>query len=621
MWCILLVEGLLLNRKRIIITVVCLFIFSSFLPICISEGIVLPLTSGLVASDCNSSFSQNSDNSVYCFFDDDVGLIWSSYIGSGEDEEYKYTFLDQIDHFDINDDGIPDVLAGMYALDGENGEIIYQFERGVFLGLGDINNDGYSEIITGNDGDNSIDIFCINPIDRTVIWKEENINQVRVDIVIGNVTGDSTNEIIAAMNDVYCFDGRNGNILWTKHLVDGWICSVAISDVNNDGNNEIIVGTFNNDARVFCLDGNNGEIIWEYNRNWVGFASFRTLCIDNLNDDPYQEIVVEGNPDVGCTGLLCLSGYDGEILWTWNEEPRHGSFQAILSADIIPERPGKEVIAGGVGGIYCLYGGDNSPEAGRVIWHTEKGIIMSIATGDIDGDGFLDVVGATCGIGSGNGETTALKGQYGSELWSVKNGGNDGQGSTICVDINHDHIDEVFSLNCFYIERSLFNVSALQSNFSSDNHPPHAPVVEGPTQGTIRNKYSYSAVSTDEDDDFLYYYFDWGDGAGNISIRSLSGDASLVSHHWMEEGIYNIKVKAIDEHGLESDWSTLEVTMPKNERVSKVFYQIQNGYLWVKSFFSPISFHRNYNSNINVIPSLLYHWFGGSDTKLFRGGN
>jgi len=550
----------------------------------------------------NMALSNQYFSNVYSM--DIVDLIWSTYIGAGEDEDYKYTFLDRIDHFDINNDGIPDVLAGRYALDGENGDIIYQFERGVFLGVGDVNDDGSSEIITGNDGDNNIDLFCINPFDRTIIWKKENINQVHVDIVIGDVAGDSTNEIIAVMNDVYCFDGRNGDILWTKHLVDGWISSVAISDVNNDGKNEIIVGTFNNDARVFCLDGNNGEIIWEYDRNYVGFASFRTLCIDNLNDDPYQEIVVEGNPDVGCTGLLCLSGNNGKILWTWNEEPDHGSFQAILSADIVPERPGNEVIAGGVGGVYCLYGGNIPPKAGRVIWHTEISVIMSMAVGDIDGDGFLDVVGSTCGIGSGNGKSYALKGQYGSELWIVKNGGNNGQDSTLCVDLNHDFIDEVVTLSEYYEDKRLYYVSAVQSDFPSENFAPDVPIIDGPTQGILRNTYSYSAVSSDEDDDSIFYYFDWGDGTGNISTKSPSGVPTLVTHQWHEEGTYNIRVKAIDEHGAVSEWAFLDVTIPKNKDAYRINPQVFENGIRLLSGIDWINDYRE-KTFINTIPQML----------------
>ncbi len=35
------------------------------------------------------------------------------------------------------------------------------------------------------------------------------------------------------------------------------------------------------------------------------------------------------------------------------------------------------------------------------------------------------------------------------------------------------------------------------------------------------------------------------------------------SRSWAEKGNYELKVKAIDSHGFESDWATLTFTIPK----------------------------------------------------------
>ena len=512
----------------------------------------------------HEDFKTNILEQYYNNDDSDVDLLWDIYIGCGE-TEYKYAYLNHIDSMLITNDNIPDILAGMYAIDGLTGEIIYQFERGVFLCLGDVNNDGQIEIITGNKVDMLSDIFCINASDGSLIWEYTGMIEHILDSVsIGNVTGDSTNEIVFGMDDVYCFNGIDGSIIWSKHLSSSTTSEVAIFDVNNDGYNEVVTSIHSNDGRIYCLNGDNGDVIWEFSESVDKYPSFRTICIDNLNDDPYMEIVLEGNSNGNYKGVFCLSGYDGDVLWDWSDDSLTGSFQAILTADLISSIPGKEIIAGGVGGLYCLYGGDNPPPAGRVIWHTITGIIMTAVVGDIDGDGLLDVVGSSCGfIGTGGGSTYALKGQYGSLLWKYKNGGNDFQDSTICVDLDNDFIDEVFSLNEFYDERRLYNVSALKSDFPSDNNAPEIPIIDGSTEGNIRTTYTYSAVSNDADGDDLYYYFDWGDGTGNISEVSGSGELVSVSHRWGEQGNFTIRVKTIDEHGAESDWSYLEISMPK----------------------------------------------------------
>jgi outer membrane protein assembly factor BamB len=264
-------------RKPITGGIILLFLLSSLIPIVTSDSSTLnniiyvddggaDYTRFQISTDASSEkdtilTSSGDDYSYYKYpkvklieqyspYDtsnngDDVELLWTTYIGAGEDDEYKYTVLDHIDSLLINDDNVPDILAGMYALDGITGEIIYQFERGVFYGLGDVNNDGQKEIITGNDRNKQADIYCVNPTDGTIIWKHEGISAISISpISIGNVTGDSNNEVVVAMSNMYCFNGINGSIIWTKHIEGSFVTSTEISDVNNDGDNEIIAGTF-----------------------------------------------------------------------------------------------------------------------------------------------------------------------------------------------------------------------------------------------------------------------------------------------------------------------------------------------------------------------------------------
>ncbi|MFW6149157.1 MAG: hypothetical protein ACOC6D_04795, partial [Atribacterota bacterium] len=44
-----------------------------------------------------------------------------------------------------------------------------------------------------------------------------------------------------------------------------------------------------------------------------------------------------------------------------------------------------------------------------------------------------------------------------------------------------------------------------------------------------------------------------------------SGKVITVNHTWDEKGDYTIRAKAKDTKDLESDWGTLDVTMPKNK--------------------------------------------------------
>jgi hypothetical protein len=540
---------------------------------------IFPMVFGINTSTSNIQLSQLDPQ------DEDVELLWIvDDTGAGE----------TIDTALINDDDYPDILACKYALDGRNGEIIYEFEKGFYSGNGDVNNDGLNEIITSNDGDWDgdwvNDIYCLNGYDGSLIWEITDIECSGVQCVsIGDVTGDSTNEIAVGLDDVFLLDGKTGNILWTKKIAfDSFstIQHIEIVDINNDGENEIIAGTSNNDARICCLEGDNGDIIWEYKRNWAGGAGFKSLCIDNFNDDPYLEIIAKGTLQAYDYGIMCLSGYDGRIQWIWKEDPSQGSFQSILSADLISSNTGKEIIASGVGGVYCLYGGDDPPVGGRVIWHgiagepysTTSCIIESAAIGDIDGDGLLDVIASTCSMfSSGGAGVYALNGQYGSLLWYNDSTGFEWPAPTItCVDINRDSIDEVVLINNYWIDTFLYHyyITAFKSNFPTVNQAPEKPMIYGPENGRIIVEHEYRAVSFDADDDYLYYYFDWGDGTGDILPSCDSGEYMAIHHSWNIEGDYIIKVKAIDEHGKESSWSEpLTVTMPRSRSIRTIFLE------------------------------------------------
>jgi hypothetical protein len=103
-------------------------------------------------------------------------------------------------------------------------------------------------------------------------------------------------------------------------------------------------------------------------------------------------------------------------------------------------------------------------------------------------------------------------------------------------------------------------------NNDGTNQPPIKPSLTGTTKGKAGNVYTYSATTTDPDGDKVYYWFDWGDNTNSGWKGSHnSGETCDVSHVWQTQGSYTIKVKARDTGGLESDWATLSVSMPKSK--------------------------------------------------------
>ena len=97
------------------------------------------------------------------------------------------------------------------------------------------------------------------------------------------------------------------------------------------------------------------------------------------------------------------------------------------------------------------------------------------------------------------------------------------------------------------------------------NQPPSTPTIDGLTEGTAGEQYTYEVCSTDPDGDDVKYFIDWGDGNTEWTGFSVSGTPVLVNHTWSVKDTYIITAKAKDESGAEGPEGTLEVTMPKNK--------------------------------------------------------
>jgi len=98
------------------------------------------------------------------------------------------------------------------------------------------------------------------------------------------------------------------------------------------------------------------------------------------------------------------------------------------------------------------------------------------------------------------------------------------------------------------------------------SNPPNEPSITGSVENLKPNKeYIYKFRSTDPDGDKIYYLIDWGDGS-NVKLGPFgSGEEIEGKHSWAKKNTdYNIRAKAEDIHGEESDWSTLRVSTPKD---------------------------------------------------------
>ena len=92
-----------------------------------------------------------------------------------------------------------------------------------------------------------------------------------------------------------------------------------------------------------------------------------------------------------------------------------------------------------------------------------------------------------------------------------------------------------------------------------DNDPPITPTTpSGVSSGKPDVQYSYSSMTSDPDDDDVFYWFSWGDGSSTGWMGPYS-DQQMVSatHRWNIPGVYSVRVRSKDIHDQRSSWSSV----------------------------------------------------------------
>jgi len=118
-------------------------------------------------------------------------------------------------------------------------------------------------------------------------------------------------------------------------------------------------------------------------------------------------------------------------------------------------------------------------------------------------------------------------------------------------------------------------VRLVRGGLNDDQAPEKPEKPEGSTSGESGTEYSYVTSTTDPDGDEVHYKFDWGEGAYSEWLGPYaSGEEINVSHVWDSKGSYEIKVKAKDTDGVQSEWSDpLAISMPKSDSIISQLYQ------------------------------------------------
>jgi len=110
-----------------------------------------------------------------------------------------------------------------------------------------------------------------------------------------------------------------------------------------------------------------------------------------------------------------------------------------------------------------------------------------------------------------------------------------------------------------------FSAELVSSTYHQPGVPEKPAKPSGKERIRIRKSYEYETYSVDPDNDKLQYGWDWD---GDYAVDEWtgfynSGEKAIISHKWDKRGSYEIRVRARDENGFESEWSDpLAISVP-----------------------------------------------------------
>jgi hypothetical protein len=103
----------------------------------------------------------------------------------------------------------------------------------------------------------------------------------------------------------------------------------------------------------------------------------------------------------------------------------------------------------------------------------------------------------------------------------------------------------------------------------TDNTPPHKPTITGPSTVKPNVEQTYTLTGTDDQNQDLTFYIDWGDGNAVTGLGPYhSGETFTMTHTFTIRGTYTVKTRSTDTAGATSEWATLEVAVPTEYRFS-----------------------------------------------------
>ncbi len=415
---------------------------------------------------------------------------------------------------DLNGDSKNDVVIGtgggnehVYAINGMNGNIIWQFGDDVNYGLGDFEavdgqrdftGDGVPDILAiadGNDqGTGYHRAYLFNGVNGNIIWDYfypgPSLAFGKTIISIDDVTGDGIPDgVIDVGNngssdlDVICLNGTNGQPVWI-FPVSGYEPKELLELQIPGQTSDVISSQYF--GHIYRIDGETGAQVWSYDYGSSGIIQISK--IRDVNGDNIDDILVAAFSG----GVICLSGDNGQVLWNY---PMNFQYGVAAVPDLNNDGIDDMVTGDQDGTFYCI-SGTGSP---LFFSHTFAGDRINTVNilPSIDGNASYELL-----VGTKNGKVVCYSGGLNAtpvELisFNASTNGND-------VNLNWIVATQVNNKG-FEVERKSGNnnfepVSFIKGNGTTSRQQNYSYLDTGLKEG----EYTYRLKQIDYDGSFNY---------------------------------------------------------------------------------------------------------------------